>query len=282
MQRSYRVEGTGLGLRRTHMGPLQDHIPDEISFFEVAPENWLGVGGRLGEAFDRVSVQRPLICHGLLLNLGGPDPLDVVFIERIKNFLDSRQAIIYGDHLSFCAAGGQLYELLPIPFTDEAVHYVAARIREVQDRLERRIAVENPSYYVNLSTELDESTFINAVLAEADCELLIDINNIYVNSVNHGYDPQAFLASLPGERIAYAHIAGHSQDGDGLIVDTHGTPIIDPVWSLLEFAYHRFGVFPTLLERDENIPPLEEVLPEVRRIVATQRRITACSDGMAA
>ncbi len=282
MQRTYRVNGTGLGLRRTHMGPLQDHIPDEISFFEVAPENWLGVGGRLGEAFERINCQRPLICHGLLLNLGGPDPLDVAFIARSKSFLDAHRAVIYGDHLSFCAAGGQLYELLPMPFTEEAVHHVAARIREVQERLERRIAVENPSYYVRLADELDESTFINAVLAEADCGLLIDINNIYVNSVNHAYDPQAFLASLPGERIAYAHIAGHVRDSDGLLVDTHGTSLIEPVWELLEFAYQRFGVFPTLLERDENIPPLEELLPELRRIVALQQQYTARSGGRAA
>lgn len=282
MQRTHRVNGTGLGLRRTHMGPLQDRIPDEISFFEVAPENWLGVGGRLGEAFARISAQRPLLCHGLLLNLGGPDPLDSAFIARIKTFLDRHNAVIYGDHLSYCAAGGQLYELLPMPFTAEAVRHVAARIREVQERLERRIAVENPSYYVRLSDELDESSFINAVLAEADCDLLIDINNIYVNSVNHGYDAEAFLASLPGERIAYAHIAGHHQDSDGLIVDTHGTPVIDPVWALLDFAYRRFGVFPTLLERDENIPPLDEVLPEVRRIVDAQQRHAASSDGLAA
>ena len=264
------------------MEPLQDHIPEEIAFLEVAPENWLGVGGRLGEAFERISAQRPLLCHGLLLNLGGPDPLDVAFVERVKDFLDAHQVVIYGDHLSYCAAGGQLYELLPIPFTAEAVQHVAARIREVQERLERRIAIENPSYYLSLSNELDESTFINAVLAEADCDLLIDINNIYVNSVNHGYDPRAFLASLPAERIAYAHIAGHSQDSDGLVIDTHGTPVIESVWGLLELAYQRFGVFPTLLERDENIPPLNEVLAEVRRIVAMQQRCAARSGGMAA
>ena len=281
MQRTHRVNGTGLGLRRTHMGPLQDHIPDEIDFFEVAPENWLGVGGRLGEAFARITAGRPLLCHGLLLNLGGPDALDVPFIERIKGFLAQHRAAIYGDHLSFCAAGGQLYELLPIPFTGEAVRHVAARIREVQERLEQRIAVENPSYYVRLSDELDESTFINAVLEEADCSLLIDINNIHVNSVNHGYDAKAFLASLPGERIAYTHIAGHHQDSDGLIVDTHGTSIIDPVWELLDFAYQRFGVFPTLLERDENIPPLADLLPELRRIRAAQQRHAEQGDGLA-
>ncbi|MBK6658196.1 MAG: DUF692 domain-containing protein [Proteobacteria bacterium] len=282
MQRTHRVNGTGLGLRRTHLGPLLDHIPDEIDFFEVAPENWLGVGGRIGDAFARISAERPLLCHGLLLNLGGPDPLDIAFIERIKGFLGQHRAVIYGDHLSFCAAGGQLYELLPIPFTAEAVQHVAARIREVQERLEQRIAVENPSYYVRLSDELDESTFINAVLAEADCELLIDINNIHVNSVNHGYDAKAFLASLPGERIAYAHIAGHHQDSDGLIVDTHGTPIVEPVWDLLDFAYRQFGVFPTLLERDENIPPLAELLPELRRIRAAQQRPADSGDGLAA
>ena len=282
MQRTYRVNGTGLGLRRAHLGPLQDHVPDEISFFEVAPENWLGVGGRLGEAFARISATRPLLCHGLLLNLGGPDALDGPFIERIKTFLDRHRAVIYGDHLSYCAAGGQLYELLPIPFTGEAVRHVATRIREVQDRLERRIAVENPSYYVKLSDELDESTFINAVLAEADCELLIDINNIYVNSVNHGYDARVFLTSLPADRIAYAHIAGHYQDHDGLIIDTHGTPIVDPVWALLDFAYQHFGVFPTLLERDENIPPLADLLPEVGRIITAQQRHLTRKDGMAA
>lgn len=282
MQRTHRVNGTGLGLRRTHLGPLLDHIPDEIDFFEVAPENWLGVGGRIGDAFARISAERPLLCHGLLLNLGGPDPLDLAFIERIKRFLGQHRAVIYGDHLSFCAAGGQLYELLPMPFTGEAVRHVAARIREVQDRLGQRIAVENPSYYVRLAAELDESTFINAVLDEADCELLIDINNIHVNSVNHGYDAKAFLASLPGERIAYAHIAGHHQDSDGLIVDTHGTPIIEPVWDLLDFAYQCFGVFPTLLERDENIPPLAELLPELRRIRHAQQRHGDSGDGLAA
>lgn len=275
MLRPYRVNGTGLGLRRTHLGPLQDHVPEEISFFEVAPENWLDVGGRLGEAFARVAATRPLVCHGLLLNLGGPDPLDVAFIERTRGFLDRHHAVIYGDHLSFCASEGQLYELLPIPFTEEAVQHVAARIREVQERLERRIAVENPSYYVKLSHEIDEATFTNAVLAEADCDFLIDVNNIYVNSQNHGFDPREFLAGLPGERIAYAHVAGHTRDDDGLIVDTHGAPVIDPVWALLEFAYERFGVFPTLLERDENIPPLDEVMTEVRAIGELQRRYAA-------
>lgn len=266
------VHGAGLGLRRPHLGSLQNHVPDTIDFFEVAPENWLGVGGRLGRAFEHISARRPLAVHGLLLNLGGPDPLDRAFLGRLKGFLAQHEAAVYSDHLSFCAERGQLYELLPIPFTEEAVYHVAARIREVQDILERHIAIENASYYLTLSRELDELTFINAVLAEADCRLLLDINNIYVNSVNHGYDAEAFLAGLPGERIAYAHIAGHAYEAPDLIVDTHGAAVIDPVWSLLEAAYRRFGVFPTLLERDENIPPLAECLDEVARIRALQAR----------
>lgn len=264
--REYAVNGAGLGLRRPHLGPLAAHISETIDFFEIAPENWLGIGGRLGEALDRVAGERPLVCHGLLLDLGGPDPLDTAFLERLKGFLDRHETVIYGDHLAFCADHGQLYELLPIPFTDAAVFHVAARIRQVQEQLERRIAVENASYYLKLSEEIDEIVFINAVLDEADCDLLLDINNTYVNSVNHQYDAKAFLASLPPHRIAYAHMAGHAYEADDLIVDTHGAAVIDPVWSLLEFAYQTFGVFPTLLERDENIPRLPELLREVNAI----------------
>jgi uncharacterized protein (UPF0276 family) len=254
------------------MGPLQDHIPDEIAFFEIAPENWLGVGGRLGEALARITSQRPLVCHGLLLDLGGPDPLDHDLLRRLRRFLAVHDVVVYGDHLSFCAERGQLYELLPIPFTDEAIRHVAERVRRVQDALERRIAVENPSYYLTLARDIDEATFINGVLDEADCDLLLDINNVYVNSVNHGYDAEAFLARLPAGRIAYAHVAGHLREADGLVIDTHGAAVADPVWTLLESAYRRFGVFPTLLERDENIPPLAAVVAELARVRALQAR----------
>ncbi len=283
MHKTYAVNGAGLGLRRTHLGPLRDVIPDGIDFLEAAPENWIDVGGRLGEAFAEVAAQRPLLCHGLLLNLGGPDPLDHAFLARLRSFLERHAAVIYSDHLSFCAEQGHLYELLPIPFTGEAVKHVAARIREVQDALGRRIAIENASYYLSLSDELDELTFIRAVLEEADCELLLDVNNVYVNSVNHGYDAAAFLSGLPSERIAYAHIAGHSHDAPDLIVDTHGAAVEDPVWALLDLAYRRFGVFPTLLERDINVPPLAEVMTEVDHIRHLQRsRATGTPDHVAA
>jgi len=280
VQNSYRVSGAGLGLRRTHLGSLLSDIPASIEFLEAAPENWLDVGGRLGEAFAEITRRRPLVCHGLLLNLGGPDPLNESFLRRLKAFLESHNVLLYGDHLSYCAEQGHLYELLPIPFTEEAIIHVAARIRQVQDQLGRRIAVENASYYLTLSNDLDEVTFIRAVLEEADCELLLDINNIYVNSVNHQYDPAEFIASLPAERIAYAHIAGHTHTADDLIVDTHGEDVIDPVWHLLGLAYQRFGVFPTLLERDLDIPPLEATLLELEQI--RQLQLHAQNTGHAA
>ena len=248
------------------MGSLQANIPSAIDFFEAAPENWLDVGGRLGHAFREITANRPLVCHGLLLNLGGPDPLDWGFLKRLKRFLADHKVVIYGDHLTFCAERGHLYELLPIPFTEEAITHVAQRIKEVQDFLGQQIAVENASYYLKLSHDVDEATFINAVLDEADCRLLLDINNIYVNSVNHSYDAADFLRSLPAARIAYAHIAGHSNEADDLIVDTHGADVIERVWNLLDVAYTEFGVFPTLLERDLNIPELPEVLIEIEKI----------------
>lgn len=245
-------------------------VPAAIGFMEIAPENWLGAGGRLGHALHTIAEKIPLVCHGLLLNLGGPDPIDVAYVREVKAFLDRFQVPIYGDHLTFCGESGLLYELLPMPMTAEAVTHLAARIRQVQDILERRIAVENASYYLAPLQDMQEIDFINAVLDEADCDLLLDINNVYVNSVNHDYDPREFLRGIPARRIAYAHIAGHLRTDSGLIIDTHGASVIDPVWSLLDFAYAELGVFPTLLERDENIPALPEVVAEVETIARLQ------------
>lgn len=239
---------------------------------ELAPENWIGVGGRLGDALEKIAQSTRLVGHGLLLNLGGPDPLDVEFLIRLGQFLDRYEIIFYGDHLTYCADSGHLYELLPMPYTEEAAHYMAARIRQVQDLLQRQITVENASYYCAPGQEITEIHFIQSVLVEADCLMLLDINNIYVNSVNHNYDPVEFLRQLPGERIAYAHIAGHSGVAPAVIVDTHGAPVIDPVWDLLDTAYEHFGVFPTMLERDESIPSLEEVCLEVDRIREIQSK----------
>jgi uncharacterized protein (UPF0276 family) len=252
------------------MGPLQDNPPDAVDFFEVAPENWIGVGGKLGKQFHHFTERYPFVAHGLSLSIGSPAPLDETFLHRVRRLLDEHNFRYYSEHLSYCSDDGHLYDLMPIPFTGEAVQHVAARIRRVQDILERRIAMENVSYYAAPGKEMDEIEFINAVLAEADCDLLLDVNNIYVNSINHGYDAEIFLKSLPAERVAYFHIAGHYDEADDLKIDTHGAPIIDPVWALLEKAYAHFGVVPTLLERDFNIPPLPELLGEVDQIAALQ------------
>jgi len=272
----YPVQGAGLGLRRALLGPLRsvDHPSPEfpVDFMEVAPENWINVGGRLGRSFRELNGRLPFVCHGLSLSIGGPSPLDETFLHRLRQFLDDHGIRYYSEHLSYCTDDGHLYDLMPIPFTGEAVQYVAARIRRAQDILERRIAVENVSYYASPGSELSEIEFINSVLDEADCDLLLDVNNIYVNSINHRYDAVQFLQALPGHRIAYGHIAGHYDEAEDLIVDTHGADVIPSVWQLLEKAYETFGVFPTLLERDFNIPPLGELMNEVRHIVEIQHK----------
>ncbi len=196
-----------------------------------------------------------------------------MLLKKIKAFMATHKIPLYTEHLSYCSDDGHLYDLLPIPFTEEAVKYVAGRIRRAQDILEQRIAVENASYYVAAPiAEMSEVEFIHAVLDEADCDLHLDVNNIYVNSVNHGFDPVEFLRQMPVERIVYMHMAGHYQESPDLIVDTHGADVIEPVWQLLDTTYDLLGVAPTLLERDFNIPPLAELVPEVARIASLQAK----------
>jgi hypothetical protein len=265
------VCGAGLGLRRSLLGSLADVDRTQVDFMEVAPENWIGVGGRLGRQFRAYTERFPFVCHGLSLSIGSPSPLNLNLLRDIKQFLDQHHISAYSEHLSYTSDHGQLYDLLPIPFTEEAVAYVAARIRQAQDILGRRIAIENASYYCVPQQEMSESEFINAVIDAADCDLLLDINNVYVNSINHCYDPYDFLASLPGERTAYMHVAGHYVEAEDLRVDTHGAAVISPVWDLLAASYRLFGVRPTLLERDFNIPPVTELLAEVNCIRQIQK-----------
>ncbi|MDH5179953.1 MAG: DUF692 domain-containing protein [Gammaproteobacteria bacterium] len=274
----YIIQGAGLGLRRAIAGPLADRMPTQIDFMEVAPENWLAVGGSWGRQFRRFTEQYPFVLHGLSLSIGGPTPLDEAFLHKLKKFMKQHQIDCYSEHLSYCSDDGHLYDLMPIPFTEEAVHYVAARIKRVQDILERKIAMENVSYYAAPGKQMEEIDFLNAVLGEADCDLLLDVNNIYVNSVNHGYDAEQFLKALPGERIAYIHVAGHYNEAEDLIVDTHGADVIDPVWDLLDTAYQQFGAIPTLLERDFNLPSVDELLQEIATIHAIQARHQTGSD----
>ena len=265
--------GAGLGFRRELLPALNTRVPDAIDFFELAPENWIELGGLYARDLRRFTERHPFVCHGLSLSLGGPTPLDELLLTKIRQFMDTHGIALYTEHLSYCSDDGHLYDLLPIPFTEDAVKYVAARIRRAQDILERRIAIENASYYTpSPIAEMDEASFIRAILDEADCDLHLDVNNVFVNSVNHRYDPVAFLQAMPTERIVYMHMAGHYNEAPDLIVDTHGADVIEPVWSLLDTAYRIHGVAPTLLERDFNIPPLDELVCEVERIARIQRQ----------
>ncbi len=266
MTKTYAVDGVGLGLRRGMLDTLREHPESDVDFMEVAPENWIGVGGALGRKFRWFTERYPFVLHGLSLSIGSPSPLDEHFLQRLKHFMDDHDIRFYTEHLSYCSDDGHLYDLMPIPFTEEAVHYTAGRIRRTQEILERRIGIENVSYYAAPGREMDEIEFIRAVLEEADCDLLLDVNNIYVNSINHSYDAESFLKALPAERVAYFHVAGHYTEAEDLRVDTHGSDVCDPVWQLLETAYAHFGVVPTLLERDFNIPPMNELMQEVRQI----------------
>lgn len=264
------IKGAGLGLRRDFSARLSEFAPEDVDFFEVAPENWIGIGGRFKKQLRSCTERFPLTLHGLSLDIGGVAPLNVSLLEDIKNFMDEYDCSLYSEHLTYCSDHGQLYDLMPIPFTEEAVHYVAGRVRQAQDILGRRMALENASYYAAPGQEMTELEFINAVIDEADCDLLLDVNNIYVNSVNHGYDAETFLKGLPGNRAHYIHIAGHYVEAEDLRVDTHGADVIHPVWELLRLAYQQFGVLPTLLERDFNIPPIRQLLSEVQSIRTMQ------------
>ncbi len=264
--------GAGLGFRRELIAPLQAGVPDAVRFFELAPENWAGLGGRSVRELRAFTERFPFVCHGLSLSLGGPGPLDEAWLRRIKAFMREHGMTLYTEHLSWCADDSHLYDLLPIPQTEEAVHWVAHRIRRAQDILEMRIGIENASTYVAPpGAEMGEAEFIRAVVAEADCALHLDVNNIYVNSRNFGFDAHTFLQTLPLERTCYVHVAGHYVEPDGLVIDTHGAEVIDPVWALLAAAYERTGdEVPTCLERDFNLPELPVLAAEVAQIARLQ------------
>lgn len=265
--------GAGLGLRRALMGPLLSMEDAAVDFLELAPENWIGVGGRYAKGLDTLGERYPFIMHGLSLDVGGPDPLDMALLDGVATLLERFDVPLYSEHLTYCAADGHLYDLLPIPFTEEAVRYVCERIAVVQDRLGMPLVLENASYYAQPYQDLTEHEFINAVVDESGCELLLDVNNVYVNAVNHSYDPIAFIDALPVSAVRYIHIAGHYDEADDLKVDTHGTEVIDPVWGLLDETYRRTGALPTLLERDFNFPELRQLLGEVAQIRSAQQRV---------
>lgn len=265
----------GLGLRRGMISELIDYLaanPSAIDFLEIAPENWINVGGKYGAQLRGLSEQYGMTLHGLSLNIGGFSPLDEQLILSIKDFIKTHQCGLYSEHLSYCGDEGQMYDLMPIPFSEAAVNHTAERILRVQDLLGQRIAIENVSYYAAPFQEMSEADFIQSVVKKSDCELLLDVNNIYVNSINHGYNAETFLSQLPLDKVSYIHVAGHYEEAKDLRIDTHGSDVIDPVWSLLQLAYNTIGIKPTLLERDFNFPSMPELFKEIQLIEGLQNK----------
>lgn len=285
-------KGVGIGLRREHFAAIEQ-CERTVDWLEIIPENYVGqggvaLGGHVRRNLAHCSERWPVVAHGVSLSLGGPDPLDATYIKGLRRLLDELGAPFYTDHLCYATIGGvNFYDLLPLPFTEEAVRHTAARIRELADRLERPVAVENVSYYAVMpGARMSEGQFVSAVVEEAGCGLLLDVNNVYVNARNHsktdtksgatddgagGLDPQAELEALPLHRTVQIHIAGHVEEG-GRLIDTHGRPLVDPVWRLYERALELVGPVPTLLEWDTDIPALDRVLDEADKARAIWQR----------
>lgn len=266
-------QSIGLGLRQVHLPELTPAAKPLIHFLELAPENYLQQTKQVHQQLHQIRRHTPIIAHGLNLSIGGIEPLNMALLRKIKAFFAEFNITNYSEHLSFCDdQQGYFYDLLPIPFTEEAVSHISKRIIQVQDFLEMQVAFENSSYYYQLPSELTESQFINAIVESSNCALLLDVNNAYVNSQNHHYDPRQFIKALPTNAIRYLHIAGHWQKTPELIIDSHAANIIEEVWHLLEFTYLTHGLKPTLLERDGNIPSLSEMQYELSRIDQIQLR----------
>ncbi|MEZ4453447.1 MAG: DUF692 domain-containing protein [Nannocystaceae bacterium] len=263
--------GIGLGLRSDFLTEVVRGDADgRVAFFEVTPENYIHRGGRPMTSLAQIAERHPILAHGVSLSLGGVDPFDPVFLAALRGFLERHPGPWYSDHLCFCHHGAELHDLLPLPFTEEGVRRVAARIREVSDRLATPMLFENISYYLELGRgEMDEAAFIAAILDEAECGLLLDVNNIYVNAENHGFDPFAWLARIPLDKVRQLHIAGHEPWDETTLIDTHGATVKSEVYAMMAWVIERTGPLPVLLERDTNIPPLAELLDEVAAIDRT-------------
>lgn len=273
------VEGVGLGFRREIASSILSLEPGKLAFVELAPENWMGIGGALGKILKEVSEKYPILCHGLSLSIGSPEPLDWDFIKELKQFFKEVQPVLYSEHLSYCQCdNAHLYDLLPLSFCKESVAHVSKRIAQVQDYLERTIAIENVSYYSAVSPKMQEVEFLSEVLEKSGCHLLLDVNNVFVNSFNHGYDPKEFIEKLPLNKVAYIHMAGHEKRSDDLIIDTHGQPIIDPVYDLFEWTIQKISAVPVLLERDFNFCDFDQIMNEVRSLQQITQKHWVCHE----
>jgi hypothetical protein len=257
----------GIGLRRDIADEIISSDPIRPDFIEFAPENWMGIGGYWKKIRQKAMEKYPVTCHGLSLSLGSPEDLDWDFIRQLKVFLDEMEVRIYSEHLSYTKSNNaHLYDLLPIPFRQDAVDHVADRISQVQDYLGRRIAIENVSYYTPVAAEMSENEFINRIVEKADCKLLLDVNNVYVNSFNHNYNAKEFIDAMLLEKVEYIHMAGHEKVEEDLIIDTHGKAIIDPVYDLFEYTIGKMNPVPVLLERDYNFEDMESISNELEHL----------------
>ncbi|MDH6253819.1 uncharacterized protein (UPF0276 family) [Chryseobacterium sp. H1D6B] len=258
----------GIGYRKEFSKEFLDSDILKPDFVEVAPENWMGIGGHWKQELNKVLDKFPLYCHGLSLSVGSPEGIDIDFVKKVKTFLDDTQAVLYSEHLTFSKVdNAHLYDLLPIPFTQEAVERVSENIIKVQDLLGRRLILENGSYYTVLKAEMTEEDFINEIVKKTDCELLLDVNNVYVNAFNHQYDASEFISKMPLNKVKYIHMAGHYQVDEKLIIDTHGAAIIDPVFELFSYTMSKLKrEVPVLLERDFNIPELASLQNEIEKL----------------
>lgn len=258
--------GIGFGLRRELVDETFE-AKDKIDFLEFAPENYMEVGGNAKALLERAAEAFPLISHGLCLSIGSADDLNKDYLKALKKILTQANCAWASDHLCFASFNGvYVQDLLPLPFSKEAVAHVVKRIKAVQEYIERPFLLENISYYTNLpGSEMNEWQFTSEILEKADCGLLLDVNNVYVNSVNHGFDPHEYIDQLPLERVVQIHIAGHKKS-DKTIIDTHGAPVVQAVYDLLEYTMPRVNVNGVMLERDQNFPDFEEIEVELEKI----------------
>ena len=259
------ISGFGLGLRPKHYRAILDSRP-RVDWFEALSENYMIPGGRPLHYLDRIRERYPVVLHGVSLSIGGTDPLNDGYLRDLKALAKRIDPAWISDHLCWTGLGGRnLHDLMPLPYTEEALKHVACRVREVQDFLGRRILLENVSSYVAYrSSAMTEWDFLAALARDADCDVLLDVNNIYVSAFNHGFDAFKFLDAMPPRRVRQIHIAGHDNCG-GVIIDTHDAKVIDPVWDLYAEAIRRFGPLPTMIERDDRIPPLRTLVRELDR-----------------
>lgn len=265
-----RFLGYGVGLRRPHFDDLFDVADSGVDCVEILCENFIAFGGKSRLALERAARELPLVLHGTALSIGGPAPLDAGYLELVADTIRRYRPAYYSDHICFSSGFGvEYHDLIPLPFTEEAVAHVAERSRAVQAAIgDTPFLLENPSYYITYrDSEMTEREFVTAVLEAADCGLLLDVNNVYVNSQNHGYDPRAFIAELPLDRVRQIHMAGHTRAGD-VIIDTHAAHIDDAVYALYAYTLELTGPVTTILEWDNDIPPLETLLAENRLVRA--------------